>query len=154
MHTPAPRGLSLFWTKKAKAIQTSSTTYEVLSSCSQKFTAVRDDLKNRRIKIISQMSKARGSSRNSSRVFRLTILLPFSLLLPKETSKNKLCCSAWLLASISVAHFSVSLQTSPMFENKWFYLLDYMKCDFLLDCMRFFCSINCFSKKALPLGDH
>lgn len=46
LHTPRPGEFISLWTKKSKAIQTCSTTYQVLSSCSQKFTAMRENSEN------------------------------------------------------------------------------------------------------------
>lgn len=63
---------------------------------------------------------------------RLTVLVPFAWLPHEETDKNKLHSSAWSPASVSAGHFSVPLQTSSMSERKPFYLLNYMKFDFLL----------------------
>lgn len=121
MHAPTPRGLILFWTQITKAIQTGSTTYRALSSCSWKFSAVRDDPENRQIKIIFQMSKARESGRTGcARNFRLTTLVPSALLPHREPEENKLLFS--LVTSLNPARSLLSPnQTSSMFEDKLFF---------------------------------
>lgn len=119
MHAPTPRGLILFWTQITKAIQTGSTTYRALSSCSWKFSAVRDDPENRQIKIIFQMSKAREKAAG--------LVVPgtsdwqpcFPLLCSLTGNQMKTnYSSAWLPASISARSLLSPNQTSSMFEDK------------------------------------
>lgn len=99
------------------------------------YTVVRDDPQNRRIKIISQMSKARGSSKTSSRVFRVPTLFAFSHLLSKQAKTNH--AVSLVLNTLYVISQSQYKQV-PCLKNRPFYVLNYLTFEFLLGCMRFF----------------